>query len=237
MQNLFSTPAKLLIFRSSRDRLIQLHWGHLLFGIACTWVVGVGRYWDDPGAKTLQHLGLGSVVYVFLLSLMLWLVIWPLRPPKQWSYFNVLTFVALTSPPALLYAIPVERFFTLDAARSLNIWFLGAVATWRVALLVFFLRRYGQLDALQITVGAFLPLTIIVTTLTALNLERAVFNIMGGLREGTANDRAYAVLIALTIFSFTFLLPLSLCYIGLVIGARKRRRLEREASVSELPVV
>lgn len=104
----------------------------------------MGRYWDDPRAKPLQHLGLGSVIYILLLSLMLWLVIWPLRP-KHWSYFNVLTFVSLTSPPAILYAIPVERLFSREVARSVNVWFLAAVATWRVTLLIFFLHRYAKL--------------------------------------------------------------------------------------------
>ena len=92
------------------------------------------------------------------------------------------------------------------------------------------------MDAFQITVGAFLPLTIIVTTLTALNLERAVFNIMGGLHSspGTANDRAYSVLVALTIFSFTFLIPLAVGYIGLVIRARAAGRGSVEAPVVDV---
>src|SRR3712207_7552248 len=45
----------------------------LAFGLACTWLVGVGRYWDNPRASLLQHLGVGSVVYVFALALLLWL--------------------------------------------------------------------------------------------------------------------------------------------------------------------
>ena len=54
-----------------------------------------------------------------------WLVIWPLRP-KEWSYKKVLTFVSLTSAPAILYAIPVERFLSLPTARSVNAWFLSS---------------------------------------------------------------------------------------------------------------
>jgi hypothetical protein len=227
---LFATTAKLLTFRISRDSLLQLTWKHLLFGLVCTWLVGMGRYWDDPGAKLLQHLGLGSVIYVFLLSLMLWLIIWPLRP-QAWSYFSVLTFVSLTSPPAALYAIPVERFYNLDTARSLNVWFLAIVAIWRVALLIFFLRRYSQLGASQITVAALLPLTLIVTTLTELNLERAVFNIMGGLRTaGTANDRAYAVLFALSLLSFILLVPLLLCYLRFVVNEIAKGRAAKKGA-------
>ena len=45
-----------------------------------------------------------------------------------------LAFVTLTAPPALLYAIPVERFMTPSAASVTNVWFLAVVAAWRVGL-------------------------------------------------------------------------------------------------------
>jgi hypothetical protein len=163
---------------------------------------------------------------------MLWLLIAPLRP-NAWSFFHVLTFVTLTSPPAILYAIPVERFYSLPTARALNFWFLAIVATWRVALLIFFLRRYGQLRASQTTVAALLPLTMIVTALTTLNLDRAVFRIMGGLRgeaEGTSKDTAYGFLWLLTVLSMLLFIPLLVGYIVLVVtGFSKRRAAGRVA--------
>ncbi len=188
----------------------------------------MGRYWDDPKAKLVQHLGLGSLIYIFILSMFVWVVIWPLRP-KEWSYSKVLTFVSLTSLPAILYAIPVERFLSLQIARSVNAWFLAVVASWRVALLIVFLKRYAQLGGFQIIVSTLLPLTLIVTTLTILNLERAVFDIMGGLREGggTANDQAYAVLFTLTYFSVILFVPLLLCYLGLILNGVQERRAAR----------
>ena len=212
-----TTAFRLLTFRISRERLLKLNRNNLLFGLICTWLVGMGRYWDDPGANLLQHLGLGSVIYIFLLSFLLWLLILPLRP-KAWSYFGVLTFVSLTSPPAVLYAIPVEGFFSLETARSLNVWFLAIVATWRVSLLIFFLNRYAMLRPFEIVIASLLPLTIIVTALTALNLERAVFELMSGerARKGAANDSAYAVLWLISVFSVVLFIPLLLCYVGLV---------------------
>ena len=214
-QSILNVVIRLLTFRITREELLLFNYNHLAFGIACTWIVGIGRWWDDPGANLLQHLGIGSVVYVFLLSLLLWLVIWPLKP-QNWSYRHVLTFVSLTSPPAILYAIPVERFTSLETARSLNVWFLAIVAAWRVALLFFYLRRHARLSAFSIAVAALLPITFIVVTLTVLNLERAVFDVMGGLREGgTANDSAYGVLVALTILSTILFIPLLVCYIFL----------------------
>ena len=184
-----------------------------MLGLFATWIVGMGRWWDDPEAHLLQHLGLGSVLYVLVLAFLLWLLIKPLGP-KDWSYQGVLTFVALTSPPAILYAIPVERFLDLDAARQVNVWFLAFVAAWRVGLLAFYLRRLAQLPWYGVVVATLLPLTVIVSVLTALNLERAVFDVMSGLREeGTAGDQAYGVLIALTLFSTILVGPLLLVYL------------------------
>jgi hypothetical protein len=121
------TASRILTFRASRDELINLGWRHLAFGLGCAWIVGVGRYWDNPKVGLLQHLGVGSVIYVFVLALFLWLVVWPLRP-LDWSYFRFCTFVALVSPPALIYAIPVERFYDLNTANSINAMFLAIVA-------------------------------------------------------------------------------------------------------------
>ncbi len=214
-----NTALKLLTFRLSREEFLHLNNKHLAFGLVCTWIVGMGRYWDDPGANWLQHLGIGSVIYILALSLLLWLIIWPLKP-QAWSYRHVLTFVSLVSPPALLYAIPVERYYSLDTARTMNLWFLAAVATWRVALLFFYLRRHAQLEPFVIMVAALLPLTLIIVTLTALNLERAVFELMGGIRQGTANDAAYAVLILLTVLSMISFIPLLVIYCFQVYNAR-----------------
>ncbi len=179
---------RLLTFRLSREDFLRFDYGHLAVGLVLTWIVGMGRWWDDPGANLLQHLGVGSVIYIFVLAFVLWLVVRPFSPP-DWTYKRVLTFVSLTSPPALLYAIPVERFFELSTARSMNVWFLAAVALWRVALLFYYLRRFARLKIFTVVVSALLPMMAIVATLTVLNLERAVFDVMGGLREpGTAND-------------------------------------------------
>ena len=216
-RNVFETLVRLLTFRLTREEFAELNRKHLILGLVCTWLVGVGRWWDDPGANILQHLGLGSVIYIFVLAALLWLIILPLKP-KDWSYLHVLTFVSLTAPPAILYAIPVERFFRLEMARTLNVWFLGVVALWRVALFFFYLKRHARLHAFAIAVAGLLPLTLVVVTLTVLNLERVVFNIMGGLREnaGTANDEAYGVLIGLSSLSIITFVPLIVIYVFLV---------------------
>ncbi len=228
--NVVSTTSRLLTFRARSEEIVNVTGKHLAFGLLCTWIVGIGRYWDNPRVGLLQHLGLGSVVYVFALSLFLWLIAWPLRP-KNWSYFRVLVFVSLVSPPAILYAFPVEKFYALETASSLNVWFLGVVAIWRVALLVFFLRRVGELKWISMIVATLLPLTLIVFTLTMLNLEKAVFDFMGGVRPGTASDDAYAILFLLTLLSMFLIIPLVIFYLALVVGAWGAARQERQEEI------
>ncbi|HYR76842.1 MAG TPA: hypothetical protein VEM96_13465 [Pyrinomonadaceae bacterium] len=206
------TTVRLIFFRVSRAELVDLGWRHLAFGLFCTWLVGMGRYWDNPRVGLIQHLGVGSVVYVFVLSLFLWLIILPLRP-RHWSYFGVLTFISLVSPPAALYAIPIEKVFNLDTANAINAWFLAVVAGWRVALLVFFLRRLGVMNWFSTMVATLLPLTLIVVTLTVLNLDQVVFDLMGGIRERSSSDTSYGILILLSWLSILLFIPLLICYL------------------------
>ena len=217
----------LLTFREFKPNLRD-HWrAYLGWGLFWTWVAGMGRYWDNPKAEWWQTLGLGSLAYIFVLALVLWLLILPLRP-KNWSYRNILIFLSLTALPAVLYAIPVERFMPLREAQSANAWFLAIVATWRVALLWFFLTRVAQLRGFAIFVACLLPLTLIVTALTMLNLEHVVFNIMAGNTptDQSGNDGAYFVLAILTFFSFFALWPLLAGYIVLIINAWQKPKKE-----------
>jgi len=183
---------------------------------------GIGRYWDNPRADLWQYLGLGSVAYIFVMAFILWVVIMPLKP-ENWRYRNVLLFVSLTSPPAILYAIPVERFMSLHAAQSANVWFLAVVATWRVALLFKYLITVARLSGLCVVVATLLPLTLIVTVLASLNLEHVVFRIMAGLEdhERSANDSAYFVLLVITYFS-VMASPVLLSFYGWLVYQRRK---------------
>lgn len=192
----------------------------LAFGV--TWLAGCGRYWDHPNAEWWQVLGLGSVAYVVLLAALLWLVGAPLRL-RGWSYSVLLLFVCMTSPPALLYAIPVERFLDLPLAKQVNFWFLAVVATWRVALLLRFLRVPYRLGLNAFVLG-FLPLAAIVTVLTLLNLENATFEIMasGDVPE-TPHDLSYLAVLLLSGLSLVALIPLIFAYGVLVYEHRNTR--------------
>ncbi|HET7843477.1 MAG TPA: hypothetical protein VFL14_04960 [Xanthomonadales bacterium] len=217
---LFADMARFLAFRPMSDAVREHRGKYLVAGLLATWLAGIGRYWDHPTARAWQVAGLGSLAYVVVLSLVLWLLLRPLWP-RHWTLPNVLLFATLTSPPALLYAIPVERFLPADTAVRVNVWFLAIVAGWRVALLVNFLRKVGGLSRFATLVATLLPLTLIVTSLAALNLERAVFDIMGGIVDGppSASDEAYAIVVALTLLSVTLSPFVVIAYIALAWAA------------------
>ncbi len=206
----FRQAARFLAFRPFRPDLLNDRRRWLVFGFVCTWLAGIGRYWDHPNPALWQLLGLGSIAYVVVLSAFLWQLLRPLRPAIK-GYTPILLFVMLTSPLAWLYAVPVERFMSMESAAQTNAWFLGIVATWRVALWVWFLRRAALLRWTETVTMTVLPLTAIVSVLAILNLEQAVFNLMGGIPEHarTSADASYAIVFGLAYFSF-LALPISL---------------------------
>ena len=132
-------------------------------------------------------------------------------------FFRLDLYLTCISIPAILYAIPVEKIFSIETSNRINVWFLLIVALWRVALLFYFLRVMAKLSWLSLLVAALLPLTLIVSTLTALNLERAVFELMGGIRDRTPNDDAFATLWFLSLVSLLLFIPLVLFYVVLVL--------------------
>jgi hypothetical protein len=225
LKQIVADELRLLTFRVPGHAVAKNWKSYLAFGLFFTWLVGVGRYWDNPRAELWQLAGLGSIAYVFVLAAILWLLLAPLRP-KNWSYRNVLTFVTLTAPPAVLYAIPVERFMSSAHAAQANAWFLAIVATWRVGLLGVFLRRVARLPWLQLIVATLLPLAIIVVSLAILNLEHVLFDLMAGIRDEnkTANDMAYSIVFGLAYLSFISAPILGIAYVVCVIRAWKSAR-------------
>jgi hypothetical protein len=216
--DLLHRQVRFLLFRGLPPDFKQHRLAYLCWGLALTWLAGLGRYWDHPKAEWYQYAGLGSVAYVFVLALILALVFLPLRP-RNLSYLNVLTFVCLTSAPAILYAIPVERFLSLPAAQTANLWFLAIVAVWRVCLLFWFAHEVLRLPWLIVTIASLLPLAAIVIALSMLNLEHVVFNMMAGIRpeDASPNDFAYQVVFFLGLSSAVFAPALIGLYGGAVL--------------------
>lgn len=219
---IINTISRLLAFQLTREEILNFNKYHLIAGMLGTWLVGMGRYWDDPKASLLQHLGLGSLIYIFVLAGIIWLILYPFKVPN-WKYFTVLTFISLTSFPAIFYAIPVERFTAIETANTINVWFLAIVAAWRLGLLYFFLKRFTRLSTGNILTVTLMPICVIISTLTVLNLHRVVFNIMGGVRNPTPHDASYGVLMFLTGISMILTIPLLISY-GVGIYKNKKRR-------------
>lgn len=226
MRSELKTLIRVLCFRAGHDELANLGPRHLVLGLIVTWIVGIGRWWEDPKAGTLQHLGVGSVIYVVVLASFLWLLMWPVTE-RTWPFRNLLTFITLTAPPALLYAMPVRAVFELSTAQSIRLWLLLIVAAWRVALWARYLDVGVDLPRPAAIVLTFFPLAFIVVALAQLNLDRVVFSVMGGLSpdEITVNDSAYGALLLITVVAVFSLIPLLPTYVVLSVrGVRSRMR-------------
>jgi hypothetical protein len=210
-----TTLARLLTFRLDAAGYAALGVREARVGLVLAWIAGIGRYWDHPTAGLAQKSGVGSVLYVLVLSALLWLVVRPLGVHRR-PYWNVAAMVGMSSPLAWLYALPVERWTDLQTAIDLNIAFLAVVAVWRVMLYARYLKIGCSLNWITTALCTLLPLCAIVTALMALNLEHAVFDLMGGLRrEGTAErviDETYQVVVNITFFSWFAFLPLLIAY-------------------------
>jgi hypothetical protein len=202
--------------------------------LVCTWIAGIGRYWDHPEAFWWQYAGLGSVAYVFVLAALLWLVGLPLAP-RSWSYRNVLLFVAMTSPLAWLYAVPVERFMELQSAARANVWFLAVVAVWRVALLLRHVAITSALGWFTGVVAALLPLSGVVFALAILNLEHATFDLMSStfVHATTSNDMAYEIVTNLAILSTLAFPILLVTYVVAIVIRRRANRRQRRIGTNE----
>src|SRR5579872_7368400 len=153
----FSKIGRLITFQLTREEFAQFDRADLAVGLVCTWLAGIGRTLHNHRVEWWQHAGLGSVLYIFVLTLLLYLVLAPLRI-KGISYPHILTFVSLTSPTGFIYAIPVESFLSLDSASGARFIFLAIVAAWRVAMLIFYLKRHCQLPTFSTAVVGLLPL-------------------------------------------------------------------------------
>jgi hypothetical protein len=220
---------KFLAFLPARPDMERLRWYFLALGLASTWIVGLGRYWDAPEANWWQYAGLGSLVYTLFMSAFLWALIMPMDP-ENWTYLNVVTFMGMTAPPALLYAIPVERLVEPALASQFNYIFLLVVSLWRVGLLWCFLRRAARLKFVSTLFALAFPLVLILTFLT---LRQWQHNVMGGmsgnrgeLHRGTP-DIAYLIISKIGFYS-VLLCPVT--FLGYAICSAEAKDLKAKAA-------
>ncbi len=235
LKTILKDEYRLLTFRAPSAGIRERPGAYLAFGLVLTWVAGIGRYWDSAEATLSQHLGLGSLAYVFLLALVLSLLVAPLGP-KNWTYRNVLLFITLTSPPALLYAVPVEMWVSPSSALAMNSSFLAIVAAWRVTLLLVFLKRAAGLRGSAILVATLLPLALIVDGLAFLNLEHLVYETMAGLRDaaGLSSGAQYGVVRFICTVSALVTPFLLACYVRIAHENQTKRKLRLATSSDRL---
>ncbi len=218
---------RVLTFRTTAEDVASWGYWELGLGLVCTLLVGIGRWWDDPrDLPFVAKSGLGSVAYVLVFAGVLWLTIRPIvdNPP---TIRQLLTFVCFVSPPAALYAIPVERWTGMDVARTMNMWFLLLVAVYRLSLLLRFCRKALMLTVPQTVLATFLPVSIGIFWISAMNLTSVVIDFMGGAsREELPNRRAemeFAVHF-FSCFSWVVTPVLAGCYLIMVITRLLERR-------------
>jgi len=83
-----------------------------------------------------------------------------------------------------------------------------------------FLNKFKELKG-YVAILTSLPLVIIVSSLSFLNLEKVVFNMMGGIRHTNAAYKAYDILLILTAAAIISLIPF---LIGYIIGIFDKKR-------------
>lgn len=190
LKDCFRLQLRILTFRASQDELFNLGWRQVPFGLFWALLAGVGRAWDNANASLFFHSGLPSLIYVFALSLFLWIFIAALRP-QQWRLSRVIAFVSLTAMPGILYAVPLEMMLSPDDAIVGNGILLLIVAAWRVALLTIFVRK-SNLSGWGTATAVCLPLSLIILGLVWTDRLEKTFSVMGGFRYYVVDNESLA---------------------------------------------
>lgn len=177
------TIFRILTFRATREELQENVAALLVTALVITWIVGIGRWWDDPrDLPIFVQMGVGSVLYVFGMAAILWVTFAPLVSERLGAHHFV-AFVASTSLPGLVYAVPIERWTDMNSASTYNVIALLFVSVYRVSLLMWFCHRVNKLNGAESIVVTFLPISVIAFALTALGHGASIMDIMGGLRD------------------------------------------------------
>lgn len=185
----FSTYLRFLIGdRHAIERLSDAR-GALDIGFLFVLSAGLAREYDhedllhEPWYALLPLVV--SIGASFALYLLIALVAWLRKLPVTWrrrSYRRLLVCYWLMAPMAWLYAVPYERLLSDRAAIEANLWTLGLVSVWRVALVtrcVAVLYRFRLAEAIW-------PVMLFASGVALLVLRVApipIIDIMGGVRK------------------------------------------------------
>ncbi len=228
------TIFRILTFRAKREELAQNALAVLAIAIVITWLVGIGRWWDDPRELPLfVRLGAGSVIYVFAMSLLLWILANPISKEKL-PYWSFAAFVASTSLPGLVYAVPMEQWTDLSTASTYNVWALTFVSVYRVSLLFWFYLRVLKLNAGEALVVTGLPISAISIVLVSLGHGARVLDIMGGLRDRMSKTDMETIVGLIGCLSWVIGPVLFIIYFGVAARVALERRSEKPPGETQL---
>jgi len=214
-QDVFRTMIRVLTFRITRVEFQAFDHRHLAGGLVSTWIVGMGRYWNAADATLAQRMGVGSLLFVVTFSGLVWLALGPLNP-GDWSYGRLLTLLALVSPPAILYAIPVEQLARSSTAVPIRIGMLTLVAVWRLSLLVYYVMKLSTLRRPTAVIGSFIPIAASIAALSAMHLTDTTAQGMARLEPGALVPAAFVSTIhAMASLGTMLLVPIMVAYVVL----------------------
>ncbi len=175
-----------------RDAILRIAGDRNALWIGFVFVLSAGFAREYDGEDLLAEpwhllIPLGaSLVASFLLFLF---VQCDYRDPRIsfWAaYASFLGLFWMTAPLAWVYAIPYERFMGYEAAVDANVYTLGLVAAWRVALTVRLLVVCTDMRLLGAAgvVWLFCTLAASVGVVVHLVSDASLLDMMGGLRAG-----------------------------------------------------
>ncbi|MDP6446542.1 MAG: hypothetical protein QF805_22310, partial [Pirellulaceae bacterium] len=107
------------------------------------------------------------------------------------DYFRFLGLFWMTAPLAWLYAIPVERFMSPGDATAANLWLLGAVAIWRVVLIIRVITVVYNAEKVFDVVAIVMLFSDTVMLIAVFVMPTPIWSIMGGIRL-TESERIIA---------------------------------------------
>lgn len=186
----FKDMRDVLLLRISGERIRAFGPEHLILGLVCTGVVGMGRWWDDTSAIWQKQTGIGSLVYVFFLGLLIWMLAmpWPKSAAGKPTYLQTVSFITLTAPPGLVYAFPIELFGDPSVSTIYNLSALVIVSAWRVSCFVRYLREGVQLNRYQTFLTAAMLILPILLVAGFFGILSQIANSMGGFRGESAES-------------------------------------------------
>ena len=155
------------------------------------------------------------------LTLALWIVYVPFTS-ANWPFRRLLAFVGLTAPPGALEAIPWTHYMTHWQAELPNTCLALVGAVWRIALLLWFLKRSAGLSWLDAALATLLPLNLIVLALAQLDVRHPMSDYVN---YGASLD-VFALLafLALPLSALAYVVAVARRFVALRLAARAASR-------------